>query len=356
MGIIRFILAVSVVLGHSSPILGYFGIPAHAAVTLFFIISGFYMGLIATEKYTGINRFKAFYSNRFLRLYPTYLIAVFIALAVRYCFVQIEMKGSGSFFPSQMSWFARLFLVIPNISLFGSDWVYFFHFGPDSGWHFSLGGNAPGVDTVRASRYLLIPPAWSVGLELWFYLLVPFLVQWRTIFVVGVAVISFGIQQGMEASIAWSSYFFFPANFGYFLIGVLGYRFYRTDLFRRYATEKNVNVIFFAVLANLILRQYIPYYRNYPWQMYLMFSLSLPFLFQASKNSLWDRWIGNLSYPIYIIHHPIIKCLEQQGTIKDGLLTLSLTLVTSIIVLVFVDQPLDRIRQRRIEKVNAFST
>jgi peptidoglycan/LPS O-acetylase OafA/YrhL len=195
-----------------------------------------------------------------------------------------------------------------------------------------------------------------VGLELWFYLLVPFLVQWRTIFVVGVAVISFGIQQGMEASIPWSSYFFFPANFGYFLIGVLGYRFYRTDLFRRYATKKNVNIIFFAVLANLILRQYIPYYRNYPWQMYLMFSLSLPFLFQASKNSLWDRWIGNLSYPIYIIHAPILIYLEKHFNSKDGLLTLSLTIAISVVVLSFVDQPLDAIRQRRIASLKVSSS
>ena len=36
-------------------------------------------------------------------------------------------------------------------------------------------GLADAPDAVRAGQYLLVQPAWSIGLELWFYLLVPFL-------------------------------------------------------------------------------------------------------------------------------------------------------------------------------------
>jgi peptidoglycan/LPS O-acetylase OafA/YrhL len=52
-GLIRVILAYAVVLNHSRPVHGYFLMPSNAAVTLFFMISGFYMALVLTEKYTG---------------------------------------------------------------------------------------------------------------------------------------------------------------------------------------------------------------------------------------------------------------------------------------------------------------
>jgi peptidoglycan/LPS O-acetylase OafA/YrhL len=53
-------------------------LPATTAVWLFFIISGFYMQMIASGKY-GSSAF-TFYTNRALRLYPTYFAAAAIAL------------------------------------------------------------------------------------------------------------------------------------------------------------------------------------------------------------------------------------------------------------------------------------
>ena len=83
MGLIRVILAYSVVLGHSASIHGYFIVPAYTAVTLFFIVSGFYMAMVLAEKYTGENRRREFYSNRVLRLYPTYVISVVLMIAAQ---------------------------------------------------------------------------------------------------------------------------------------------------------------------------------------------------------------------------------------------------------------------------------
>jgi peptidoglycan/LPS O-acetylase OafA/YrhL len=82
-GLIRLLLAYAVVLSHSKPIHGYFIVPANAAVTLFFMISGFYMALVMTEKYTGPNRIRRFYSNRILRLYPSYFIAALLMIGVQ---------------------------------------------------------------------------------------------------------------------------------------------------------------------------------------------------------------------------------------------------------------------------------
>jgi peptidoglycan/LPS O-acetylase OafA/YrhL len=72
MGCMRFLLAIAVVTEHIGPSAVSFAlIPGPLAVEVFFAISGFYMSLILTGKYHDRT---TFYVNRFLRLYPTYLI------------------------------------------------------------------------------------------------------------------------------------------------------------------------------------------------------------------------------------------------------------------------------------------
>src|SRR5689334_17258530 len=68
MGIIRFILALSVALWHvpQAPLKLVYAAPA---VLGFFIISGFYMAMVLTEKYKDA---RSFYVARFWRLYPAY--------------------------------------------------------------------------------------------------------------------------------------------------------------------------------------------------------------------------------------------------------------------------------------------
>ena len=71
LGIIRFLLAMAVVLSHIGSVMGeiIFSLPhGIIAVELFFIISGFYMALILSGKYSAPGKVKLFYLNRFLRL------------------------------------------------------------------------------------------------------------------------------------------------------------------------------------------------------------------------------------------------------------------------------------------------
>jgi len=53
------------------------------AVEAFFIVSGFYMSLILTQKY-GDKGLWLFYSNRLLRLYPLYLSMLLCYIIVAY--------------------------------------------------------------------------------------------------------------------------------------------------------------------------------------------------------------------------------------------------------------------------------
>lgn len=357
MGLIRLILAYAVVLNHSKPIHGYFVVPSNAAVTLFFMISGFYMALVMTEKYTGPNRIRGFYSSRILRLYPSYLIAVVLMIGVQ---AYLHQRTRGEYVSNwqadraALPWSVKLPLLVPNIALVGSDIPWMFYYGRKSGWHFWLGqGLADAPDAVRAGQYLLVQPAWSIGLELWFYLLVPFLALWRSSSVVILALISFALRLVMEWKAPWSSYFFFPANLCFFLWGMLAYRIYRSERYVRIATQPRVKVIFVGVVAAIVLRQYIPFYRNYDWRLYLLFGATLPFLFQASKDWRLDRWIGNLSYPIYLIHASVLLFLDIGFGIHGGLITVILTTIVALVLLVSVEQPVERFRQRRASRTLA---
>ena len=357
MGLIRVILAYAVVLNHSRPVHGYFLIPSNAAVTLFFMISGFYMALVLTEKYTGPNRIRGFYSNRILRLYPTYFVALALMIGVEtYLHLRThgEYVGAWQGDHAALPWSAKLALLIPNAVLVGSDLPFMLYYGRDSGWHFHVGQTTPqATDAVRMGKYLIVYPAWSIGLELWFYLLVPFLVLWRTRWLVILALVSLTMRLVMEWKAPWSSYFFFPANLCFFVWGMLAYRIYLSERYKSIATQRRVTAIFVLMVAAIVFRQYIPFYRNHDWKLYLLFGAALPFLFHASKNWRFDSWIGNLSYPIYLIHACVLLLLGIGFGITSGLGAVVVSTLVALVLLVAVEEPLEKFRQNRAIRARA---
>jgi len=85
MGLIRFMLAISVVIAHTSDLFGFGFVGGEMAVKIFFMISGFYMALILNEKYIGANSsYWLFLKNRLLRLYPLYFLVLFLTLIITY--------------------------------------------------------------------------------------------------------------------------------------------------------------------------------------------------------------------------------------------------------------------------------
>ena len=344
MGLIRLILALAVVLEHSQPIYGYFCVPASTAVSTFFMISGFYMAMICAEKYNSANGMRAFYSNRILRLLPTYWIALVLALFVR---IYLHFANLGPSF----AWADEIenctvadiiLLAIPNLTLLGSDLLFIFSFSGNGSWHFNLG-----MAENRAGRFLLDGPAWSVGTELWFYLLVPFMARWRTLWLIGVGFASLALRIYMERSVEWSSYFFFPANLVLFVAGMLSYRMFRSEKLRALESKYGLPVLW-GVIAYIACRQYIPFVRNYSISLYLPIFVCLPLLFQTSKNWSLDRRVGNLSYPIYILHAPLLLLLQSQFSLNDGLSAIVVTVSIAMLVLKIVEEPLDRYRQKRV--------
>ena len=155
MGLVRFLLASAVVLGHA----GYVGfLLPYYAVQAFFVISGFYMALIQ-PKYEG--RIGYFYLNRYLRIAVSYWIVSIVTI--------IFLRQMANF-PLAEKHFIPPLLALSNLSIFGQDVVNFFT-----------------VNGEEATHWLLIPQAWSLGTELLFYAFVPFLAKMhtRTLIVLG---------------------------------------------------------------------------------------------------------------------------------------------------------------------------
>lgn len=111
MGILRTLLALSVVLDHLGGGATNQLVGGRLAVQLFYVISGFLISyvLTGTDRYQGATGH--FYANRLLRLFPVYLAVAALTLAA-------HAAGDGSFFRlyDDLPLSARLFLILSIFS------------------------------------------------------------------------------------------------------------------------------------------------------------------------------------------------------------------------------------------------
>ena len=90
--------------------------------------------------------------------------------------------------------------------------------------------------------------------------------------------------------------------------------------------------------------------------MYLFFVVfvgALPFIFNLTKNWKFDRYIGELSYPIYISHIFILACISasQIPTFgQQGLIVSIATIIFAIILNELVSKKIENIRQKRVKQ------
>ncbi|WP_197428731.1 acyltransferase family protein [Phnomibacter ginsenosidimutans] len=358
MGIIRFILAISVVLAHAGPLLGNSLVGGQLAVQAFYIISGFYMALILNEKYVSGNRgYKIFIVNRALRLFPIYWFILFATLLYS---LAIGFNNNGAFFPlldiyihhfSELGWLASGLLIFSNFFILFQDLILFLGVHIDTGQLFFTS------DFLNTSpilhKFVLIPQAWTLSLELLFYLIAPFIVRKKLMVIISLLLISAFIKYtlhiwGLEKD-PWS-YRFFPAELMFFLLGTLAYR----VIFIKIAGKRQYKILSLSMLTLLLSATFFYNQIALPGKsaLYLtLIFLTLPFAFTFTKNISLDRYIGELSYPIYISHMLVLTVcyalhLESLGTIS--LFAVILSILLSIFMNETIGKRIERIRQSRI--------
>ena len=365
MGIIRIILALMIVIYHlpGSEIFNFFGMNGSVAVKFFFIISGFYMSLVINEKYFVRDKqgYSVFITNRFLKLYPAYAVILLFALIVS--FLGFLRWGNpiflNSYFAQPVSITSLLILGLINISMFGIDIISFFGVNAITGQLFFSGA----LD-ANAINFIFIGQAWALSIELLFYLIAPFILRKNMVFLTGLLASSFLLrvilyQYGYYEN-PWADRFF-PTELVFFMLGAIAYKMYS----HRKSVIKNnfyFSLIPFGIISVIIIFHYIPdiyvsFFSLKEWLFYGIFTLSLPVLFSLSdsmKNT--DRFFAELSYPIFLSHVVILNLVaifinfNLDGTMAKTFVIV-ITILFSIIIIKFIMNPIEKIRQRRI-KIN----
>ncbi|MFB2937741.1 acyltransferase family protein [Aerosakkonemataceae cyanobacterium BLCC-F154] len=372
MGFLRFILAVSVIIAHASPIAGLRFVGGSIAVETFFMISGFYMALILTEKYVGKGRYQAFLQSRLLRLFPAYwVVAIFIVLI---SVLHSTFLEGGLVLQSWMqNWnvlniFSKIFLIFTNIFIVGQDWGTFLQVHQPDGYltlALDYTKTEPQVHT-----FLLIPPAWSLSVELLFYMIAPLLVSRNLLTIVLMMFASLILRLGLYSvgldHDPWT-YRFFPTELLFFLGGIISYRIYAK--FKNHILDpgKLLLIMLFAQAFTLGY-QFIPETVFKQWIYYAVLLVSLPFVFIYTKKSKFDRLLGELSYPIYIVHLFVVVLIgrivystalktvvqNRQELILEnfsGIITLFVSTLLAILLIKLVMEPVEGYRQSIAKKL-----
>jgi peptidoglycan/LPS O-acetylase OafA/YrhL len=361
MGFLRLLLALSVIIAHSEPFLGLKLVGGSQAVELFFVISGFYMAMILSKKYTGKGSYAIFIQNRFLKIYPMYIASIFIIICMS---LAIYLKSGSlgklevySQYGDGINLYSYLFLFISNVLIFGQDVVMFLGIDINTGSLFFT----PDFRQTSPSLYkfLLNPPAWSIAVELTFYLIAPFILRRKIKVIIGIAFISLLVKYYIIFHLGlkndpWT-YRFFPSELYYFLIGSLSYRISSLYL-DRIDHKLKVNLGYIMLILNVI---FIIFNErlNIGFSIFVvLFSITIPFIFIAFKESKLDRDIGELSYPVYILHYPMLAvasklCIFFSIDYLRSEVTMLITVVISFVFIRLLMDPLDEYRQNKAMKL-----
>jgi len=421
MGTVLIFLALFVVFGHLPGLAGELNPVGHwmraeVAVQGFFIISGFYMTLILKGKYQS-RGIRAFYTARILKLFPIYYVVLILSIIL---YIAIEHFGLTLFeFRYEPKWKTYdypiiifnawnsmsdrlettgiLFLLLSHTTLLGQEFASYIAtsgsglmsmgefvktdgfrdaavlaYGPDG----SVVGEEfqPFKDSthVTMNYFLFIPQAWSLGLELLFYLIAPAIVYLGRRAVLLLALCALGVRiyfleyTGL-GELNFFEYKFFPFELVFFLLGVISYYLYefiqRTDLKTHGYLQRGA--LIFLLLSTLLVAQ-LPSMNN--WIFYGTLAVLMPFAFRfddprhddvsttwRAKFARLDRWLGDLSYPLYISHVMVIsvayglayELVYSAGHVPAQLAIIVVAILAAMLLNQFIQQPVERFKAKR---------
>lgn len=301
-GTLRLILALGVLCFHLNPGFAHFSGPI--AVFGFYTVSGYLIARILRTTYR--DRLGAFILNRALRIYPSYFAAAALGLVAA-----LATTPLNTAIQVPATW-ADAWRQVTVLGLQQMD----FHNWP-----------------VR-----LVPPAWSLSVELAYYLAMPILVLrpgwWLGVSVplAGWFIISGDFAAGYGSYLAPSFCFALGA-----FVQAYGLR-----LDRRWSTPAFLALFAAFVLGNLA-----------PWTVWVCYPGSLAtaaILASADvKIDRWryvDRWCGELAYPLFLVHWACASIIGGQLGWRLMIETLPLALAVSVLLVIGIEQPIARLRNR----------
>lgn len=268
-GTLRFILALMVALSHLGVSLPHFN-QGVFAVVIFYILAGMVSYKLITRYYA--TSAISYYKDRIKRIFPLYLLSLLIAVIV-YHF------GINSYFVSKM----------PTIS----DWIGNITIIPLSYYMYT-----------DIDKFTLIPPAWSLGVELQFYILVPLLFRYikflYATYLLSISIFFIGI-----IGIINTDYFGYRLIAGVIFIFILGSQIIQAKKGNKTAQK----VLYFTYFSCIVVFLYIcvkPYKAPYNYEVMTSLLFGIPFLcyYRSPFLKSIDKFLGIQSYGVFLLHFP----------------------------------------------------
>lgn len=338
-GIYRTLLALLVVSGHLA---GTRGTGAYA-VFGFYVLSGYLMTLIMHQNYgfalTGV---KKFFLNRFLRIFPLYWLSVIFSLGL---ILVLGEKFTSAYhenihLPHGLEWLMNALIFFPM---------------------------------ERMSR--LTPPAWTLTVELFFYVCIGLglsrnkkVVKWWFIASVAYHIVINLLHLDWHFQYALVTAASLP-----FSTGAMIYH-YRTELSHVYArvTKRFISftplVLFCLIIANWYISTIIHmnsgptggrldffFYINFVLNALMAVALKEPGSLPLVSRRL-DSWVGDFSYPIFLTHLQVgmvmaaflgwygIELQRPQPVLF--LAAIPLLFLSSWLLTIAIEKPIDSVRER----------
>lgn len=296
-GSLRLMLALLVLASHAGVRIKGLNLGV-SSVVMFYAISGYVMSALMERHYSQVHQAPRYYQDRLLRLYPQYLAWIVLTWGWQ------RVSGyTGTFLQHPVTsddLFNNLMIVPLNYYMFNG-----------------------------ADQYTLIPPAWSLGAEIQFYFLAPWLWRWRRLAAL-LATGSLSIQMlswfgHLDGD--WWGYRLLPGTLWIFVLGM--------TLQRQYRKQTAWVGSLMAILILFVLQQCGRLQTPYHLEVLLGVALALPLIAVLAPlhNSLWsaiDEQLGQLSYGVFLNHFLLLYIFPTNANSSIGqwgaLLGLSLAL------------------------------
>ncbi len=291
-GYLRFLLALLVLLSHVNLRLGRDFNPGVFAVVMFYMLAGFVSAHLIEKVFTEKQQLFDFYLDRILRIYPQYLFVALLSVL----FLAVTAYGEPQY---------RFGTVLNNILIIPLN------------YYESIDSS---ILQALPYPYPLIPPAWSLALELQAYILLPFAAR---------SVVA-------RASLGVTSFLIFlmanlgvinPEDYGYrLLVGVLFVFLLGISIHHCLRSSSYLHRFdyFFPIVVLITLLGLFPVlltspeiiFANFVRETILGVLLGIPLLFCLGKikvKLLGNRLFGDLSYGIFLSHFLAMWFLNSNG-------------------------------------------